>query len=423
MKPRIDDCRTHFDALVQAALAGADPARSVREALQGRSIGAGAVIAVGKAAPAMFDGFVAAAGEPMEWFMIVPKGIKAPSWAIRGDHPLPTARNVEAARALAAFIERVKRGAGPETRFVFLLSGGASALLTLPLEPIGLDEYRSLTARLLHAGADIHQLNCVRKHAERLKGGRLAAMMAPVGVENLVLSDVIGDDLSVIGSGPLAPDPTTIRDALDVLDRFGIGAGVVREVLEGGARGGSTETPKPGDSVFDRVSSRVVGNNALAVDAAASAAVRLGFRVLEARSGVTGEASELGRTLASRLAQLPEDTPSVIVLGGETTVRVGDAGGRGGPCTELVLAGAIEIANQSGIAIGAFATDGVDGPTDAAGAWATPATCGAARSAGLDPAKSLKEHDSLGFFERAGGLIRTGPTGTNVNDVMVGIRY
>ena len=423
MKPRIDECRSQFDALVEAALAGADPARCVREALHGRSTPASAVIAVGKAAPAMFDGFVDAAGAPMDRFMLVPKGLAAPSWAIRGDHPLPTASNVEAARGLVAFIERVKLRAGPGTRFVFLLSGGASALLTLPMEPIGLDEYRSLTERLLHAGADIHQLNCVRRHAEQLKGGRLAAMMAPAGVEALVLSDVIGDDLSVIGSGPVAPDPTSIRDALGVLDSFGIGAGVVRDVLEAGVREGSAETPKPGDTVFDRVSSRVVGNNALAVDAAASAAARLGFRVVEARSGVTGEASELGRVLACRLAQLPEGTPAVVVLGGETTVRVGDAHGRGGPCTELVLAGAIEIAGQSSVAIGAFATDGVDGPTDAAGAWATPTTCDAARSAGLDPAKSLIGHDSGSFFERVGGLIRIGPTGTNVNDVMIGLHY
>ena len=277
VKPRIDECRTHFDALVEAALAGADPARCVREALQGHSTPASAVIAVGKAAPAMFDGFVDAAGAPMDRFMLVPKGLEAPSRAIRGDHPLPTASNVEAARGLVAFIERVKRSTGPGTRFVFLLSGGASALLTLPMEPIGLYEYRSLTERLLHAGADIHQLNCVRRHAERLKGGRLAAMMAPAGVEALVLSDVIGDDLSVIGSGPVAPDPTSIRDALDVLDPFGIGPGVVRDVLEASVRDGSTETPKPGDTVFDRVSSRVVGNNVLAVNAAASAAARLGL--------------------------------------------------------------------------------------------------------------------------------------------------
>ncbi|MCH7962275.1 MAG: hypothetical protein IIC49_08050, partial [Planctomycetes bacterium] len=217
--------------------------------------------------------------------------------------------------------------------------------------------------------------------------------------------------------------PTSIRDALDVLDPFGIGPGVVRDVLEASVRDGSTETPKPGDTVFDRVSSRVVGNNVLAVNAAASAAARLGFRVVEARSGVTGEASELGRVLASRLAQLPEGTPAVVVLGSETTVRVGDADGRGGPCTELVLAGAIEIAGQSSVAIGAFATDGVDGPTDAAGAWATPSTCDAARLAGLDPAKSLIGHDSGSFFERVGGLIRIGPTGTNVNDVMIGLRY
>lgn len=306
-----------------------------------------------------------------------------------------------------------------------LLSGGTSALLTLPAERIDRGEYRRLTEALLRDGkVTIRELNTVRKHCERLKGGRFAELLGPLWAHVYLLSDVIGDALDVIGSGPFAPDGTTFLDALKVVDACPDAPPGVRAHLLAGLAGEEPETPKPGDAAFARVRHAVVGNNEKSARAAAAAAGRVGLRIVGAALGVEGEAADVARRFARQAISLqPGLRPACLVLGGETTVSVGSAPGRGGRNQEFALAAAIEIDGAPRAAIATFATDGADGPTDAAGAIVTGETCRTAREIGLDPAEHLRRHDSHGFFQKVGGYIRTGPTGTNVNDLAIALVY
>jgi hydroxypyruvate reductase len=238
---------------------------------------------------------------------------------------------------------------------------------------------------------------------------------------------VPGDDLSVIGSGPMSPDPSTYADALAVLDRRGCRAvsPAITALLEAGNRGQYSETPKPGDPIFRRVNPTVLASNGTAVDAAEATLRRQGFVVVEAKSDVQGEAAAVGTALAREASQLARSSRAraAIIWGGETTVTVGDATGRGGRNQELALAAAIGIEGQTRAAIATFATDGVDGPTDAAGAIVTGDTCARARSCGFDPHECLANHDSYTLLDRLGALIRTGPTGTNVNDLAIALLF
>jgi len=348
-----------------------------------------------------------------------------------GDHPLPTQRSVAAGEAVRSFVERcaaAERGrddAG-EGVLTVLLSGGASALVCSPEDGVSLDDLRAVTSALLRAGATIAELNAVRKHVERLKGGRLAALAAPCRVDALILSDVIGDDLDVIGSGPVTPDPTTFADALAVLERRGVlDAGpTVTARLRAGAAGEIPETPKPGDAVFDRVRTWVVASNVAAVEAAREAAEGLGFRIASVQHGVTGDAASAGRAVATEaLRRGASERPLAVIAGGETTVDVGGGAGKGGRNQEAALAAALTMDGAEGVAVMALATDGVDGPTDAAGAVVNAQTCKRARAMGPDPVDALRRHDSHTILDRLGCLIRTGPTGTNVNDVVVALAY
>jgi glycerate 2-kinase len=431
-KPRTDACE-HVDTILDAALAAVDPARCVARALENTpDMGeAAAVIAIGKAAPGMNEGYTKALGEEGMRFMLAVEGCGAPDWACVGDHPLPTARNVDAARALLTFIEHLEQTVPPGAPVVLLLSGGASALLTLPHESVSLDEYRTLTSNLMRAGATIHELNTIRKHVEVLKGGRLAALLAPRPVHALILSDVIGDDLSVIGSGPVSPDPTTFQEAIDIMQRLGVTSPSVEAMLAAGVRGEHPETPKPGDPIFTQVQTNIIANNTTAVNAAADAARNMGYHVAEVRTEITGEAADVGREFATMAARLPEGRSAAIVGGGETTVNASGARGVGGPSTELALAAALAFAHQpktiapndaTDLILAAFATDGIDGPTDAAGAIVTPFTTHAAQTRGIDLRLALKEHDSHTALDRLNALIRTGPTGTNVNDLVIVLR-
>lgn len=354
------------------------------------------------------------------------------------DHPTPTERNVQAAAEVEAFI---RRGAGRQDAsrrmLLALISGGGSAHLTLPAVGVRLDEIAHVAGRLMRAGADINELNTVRKHLEKLKGGRLAAIAAGYSrVVGILVSDVIGDDLSVIASGPLAADPTTYADALDVLRRRGIAradAPAVWAHLERGLAGEVSETPKPGDPVCERVVQRIIGSNAMAIGAACGTLNRMGFRVVGVREGVVGEASERAFALVDELSRFLESLsgtlrrmPIAVVWGGETTVTVGDASGVGGRNQEFVLAASKRLSGMEdgrGTAVFSFATDGVDGPTDASGAFATSRTWKALAGAGVDPQAMLDNHDSYRALERVSSLLRTGPTGTNVNDVMVALAY
>lgn len=415
------DTRQLADLVVRAVLDAADPARAVDRAWPGDLEPPVVLIAFGKASVAMGEAAARRLGPGLARGVVVgvperiaayapPPGVEV----LPADHPLPTERNARAGEA----IERVARSVGPGETALVLVSGGGSAQLTLPPAGVPLGDVRALTDALLRAGATIGELNAVRKHLDRLKGGRLAVLLAGAGrAEALVLSDVLGDRLDVISSGPTAPDPTTYAEALAVLAGRGVPApDSVRAHLEAGARGEHAETPKPGDPAVERVRHRVIANNAVAVGAARAAIEGLGVPV-RVRTGVVGAAADRGRELAAELA----GPPGAVVWGGETTVTVGEATGVGGRNQELALAAAIELDGRPGVVL-AFGTDGVDGPTDAAGAVVDGRTCGRIRAAGLDPGAALRAHDSHRALDAAGALVRTGPTGTNVNDIAVGVR-
>ena len=337
-------------------------------------------------------------------------------------HPVPDARGVDAARRVLDLV----RGAGQEDVILSVLSGGGSALLTLPAEGLTLRDLQEVTDLLLASGATIGEINTLRKHLSQVKGGRLAAAAYPARVVNLVLSDVIGDRLDVIASGPFAPDPTTFADARRVLERHGLWKrvpGAVRRILEEGESGGVPETPKPGDPRLERVVQVVVASNRVSLGAGAEKARRMGYRTLVLSSRIQGEAREVARVLAAiaqeiREAGQPLPPPACVLAGGETTVTLRGKG-RGGRNQELALALALELEGWEGIVGLSGGTDGTDGPTDAAGGVATPTTAGRARALGLDPREHLERNDSYTLLDATGDLVRTGPTRTNVMDVQV----
>jgi glycerate 2-kinase len=333
-------------------------------------------------------------------------------------HPIPDWRGVAGARRIA----KIASDAGSDDLILCLISGGASALLPLPAPPITLAEKQATTRLLLHCGANIHEINCVRKHISLIKGGQLARLAYPATLVTLILSDVIGDDLDVIGSGPTAPDPSTYADARAIFEKYRIWNKLppaVRERLSSAA----DETPKPGDKIFRKTHNVIVGSNALAVDAAAQEARRLGFNTLVLSTFLEGEAREVARVHAAiakeiRASGKPVSTPACVISGGETTVTVRGQG-RGGRNQEFALAAAIAIAGLRDTVILSAGTDGSDGPTVAAGAIADGTTLARAEALGRNAAADLANNDSYRFFAALGDLIETGPTGTNVADVQV----
>lgn len=335
-------------------------------------------------------------------------------------HPLPDAQGLAGADRIAAQADQAEEG----DLVIVVISGGASALLVKPAEGISLEEKQETTRLLLASGASIHEINAIRKHLSELKGGQLARRAAPASVLALLLSDVIGDDLDVIGSGPTAPDASTFGDALQVLDQYGLRKRVppaVRRRLEYGAQSKLPETPKPGDPLFQRVRNLVVGSNTLAVGEAARTAKSLGYRPLVLTTSLDGEAREQARMLVAmareaRQTGRPATPPLCLLAGGETVVTLRGKG-KGGRNQEFALAAAIAAQGLEGIAVLAAGTDGTDGPTDAAGAIVTGHTVARAGALGLSAAASLADNDSYSFFDRTGELLRTGPTGTNVMDL------
>jgi hydroxypyruvate reductase len=329
-------------------------------------------------------------------------------------HPFPDRQGQQG----AARIAEIALQAGPDDLVMCLISGGASALLPLPAPPVTLAEKQETTRLLLHCGANIHEFNCVRKHISLVKGGGLARLAYPATVLTLILSDVIGDDLDVIGSGPTVPDRTTFADAKAVFDKHAIWDQVppaVRERLSASAM----ETPKPGDPVFAKVSNVIVGSNTLAVDAAAREARSLGFRTLVLSTTIQGEAREVARVFAAvareiRVTGRPVKPPACVIAGGETTVTIHGTG-VGGRNQEFTLAAALDIAGLENVLVLSAGTDGADGPTDAAGAMADGATV----ARGHDAIGMLANNDSYHFFDPLGDLIKTGPTGTNVADIQI----
>ncbi len=386
--------------------------------------------AVGKAAAAMARGARQVFGDRLDGGVLIvpadqtdaaPDGFEI----YGGGHPIP---NADGALGAAA-IHRLATGLGDADVLLCLISGGGSALMTLPPDGVPLAAVQAVTEDLMRSGATIGELNCVRKHLDRLKGGRLARAAYPARVVALVLSDVVGDPLDVIASGPVSADSTTFADAIDVLKRRGVWQRTpveVRQHLEDGRAGRHPESPKPGDS-FDRVTARVIGSNRTAADAALAAAESRGYTPLLLTTCLTGEARDVGRVLAAVGREVatrdrPIPAPACLVAAGETTVTVRGSG-RGGRNQEVALGAALALAGMENILVASMGTDGIDGPTDAAGAIASGTTLLRASNLGLDAGNALAGNDAYPFFQALDDLIVTGPTGTNVMDialVMVG---
>ncbi len=424
-----------------AALSAVDPEAAVRRFVSRRGaklrvgtrnfdldrVGRIWVLGAGKASAPMAGAIEAILGRRLAGGVVVTKyGHDLPLTRIevlQAGHPLPDRNGVEAADRMVALARDEFR---KDDLVISLLSGGGSALLVRPAEGIRLEDKLACTQLLMNAGATIHELNAVRKHLSAVKGGGLARMLTHVRVAALVLSDVVGDDLDTIASGPLVPDTTTFSDCLEILDRLGIAGKVpaaVRRRIESGIRGEVPETPKPGDPAFRRTSTVIVGSNALACSAAARAARRLGYHtaVLTTRlEGDTGEAARFHMSVAMEIATYgrPLKRPACVLSGGETTVKV-TGSGKGGRNQEFALQSVRALARMPApCLVASLGTDGTDGPTDAAGAVADNSTLARSLKFGAQFLKEcLAENNSYEFFRRTGDLILTGPTRTNVMDL------
>jgi glycerate 2-kinase len=432
--------------LFLAAVASVDPARLVRIALRRdaggialsgggassyvrwSSVGRVLLVGGGKAGRPMAQAAASAlAGEVAAGAIAVPKGEGGSLGAVRlieTGHPLPDEGSREAAQAMLDVVSR----AGENDLVIALISGGGSAMISAPPEGVSSSDKEAVFRLLLRSGADITEFNTVRKHLSRAKGGRLAQAAYPARVWALMLSDVPGDDPSVIASGPFSPDPATYGDARKVLVKrklYDVIPDAVRTHIEAGVSGRIPETPKPGDPALERVSLAVIGSNRIAIDTAADAARNKGMDTVRILPGfLRGEARECARAFVEELRRANESTsPSravVLIAGGETTVTVCGKG-KGGRNQEFVLSAAVEMDGIPGMAVLSCGTDGVDGPTDAAGAFADGTTVSRAAALGLSPMGHLERNDAYPFFQALSDLVVTGPTGTNVTDIAIGI--
>ncbi len=341
-------------------------------------------------------------------------------------HPVPD----EAALRGTQQIIDLLRQTGERDLVLCLISGGGSALLTSPAEGLTLDDLQKMTKSLLECGAAIHEINAIRKHISQVKGGRLARLAYPSTLVSFILSDVIGDSLDSIASGPTVPDPSTYGDCLHILEKYTIRSKTppaVLKLLENGAQGKIEETPKPGEPVFERTQEIIIGSNILALKAAERKAKELGYHSLILSSFIEGETKEVAKVHAALAKEIlssghPLPKPACLISGGETTVTVYGQG-LGGRNQEFALAAAVGIDGLKDLVILSGGTDGTDGPTDAAGAIADGTTLQRARSKGLDAEWHLRDNNSYNFFKPLGDLLITGPTYTNVMDlhlVMVG---
>lgn len=360
-----------------------------------------------------------------EGVLAVPRrtgGTSGPLRYIEAAHPVPDIGSFAAAREILAILEK----AGKNDLVIALVSGGGSSMISAPAAGITAEQKGEVSRLLLRAGADITSFNTVRRHLSEVKGGLLARAAFPATVWALILSDVPGDDPSVIASGPFSPDPTTYADAVGVLERYGLLYAVpaaVRWRLAQGAADRSPETPKPGDPVFEKVTCGFVGTNRTALEAAGRAAGEEGAEVVLLPGYLRGEARDCARAFCGRLrsaaASLPPGGCVALIAGGETTVQV-RGNGKGGRNQEFALASAIALAGEERMGVLAGGTDGIDGPTDAAGAWADGATAARGKALGMDAREYLDGNDAYPFFSALGDLVVTGPTGTNVTDLVIG---
>ena len=356
-------------------------------------------------------------------FIVVPKGLHEGHGlkkikAAPSTHPFPSDLGLKAAQEMLRYAEEVTE----KTLTIFLLSGGASALLPLPAPPLTLQDKIEVTKLLLESGATIHEVNAVRKHLSAIKGGWLGKRLARGRVLSLILSDVVGDDIETIGSGPTAPDPTTFRDVYDILRRYSIWEKApesVRQRITMGLEGKIEETPKPGDPAFKKITNLVIAGIRDACAAAASYLKSRGFKCSILTRFMEGEASQIGIFLAGILRELSEKKGKyAVICGGETTVTVRGSG-LGGRNQELALSASIKMRGLRNCCLISVGTDGIDGVSEAAGAIVDPETYQDALRMGLNPIEFLKNNDSNTFFDKVGGAIYTGPTGTNVGDLTI----
>jgi hydroxypyruvate reductase len=438
--------------MIRAALEAVDPAVAVKNYFHSRpdlvsqiKVNPGRLIVVGagKAGAPMADAIEEIFGDQITAGRIIvkygyvsekskmPKGYDVENHAggaqakskihiVEAGHPVPDEAGLHAAQEIVSLLRETE----PGDTIICLISGGGSALLTLPAEPLTLNDLQDTTTALLAAGATINQINTLRKHLSAVKGGRLAQIAAPANVYALILSDVVGDPLEVIASGPTVPDPTTFADAWAIVEQFQLQGtlpeAVVRR-LRAGLAAEVSDTPKPGDLIFERVHNIIIGSNRLAAQAAVNAAQKAGFEARLLTTFLEGEAREVGKVIAALAKGLARDEgpiprPGCLVLGGETTVTL-RGNGRGGRNQEMALAAALALAGWSNLLITCLGTDGSDGPTDAAGAFADGQTVGRAQAIGLAPVEYLQRNDAYNFFAALDDLILTGPTNTNVNDL------
>ncbi|MFM2151325.1 MAG: hypothetical protein RLZZ187_3631 [Pseudomonadota bacterium] len=415
-----ETARAALRKIFDAAVASADPRVVLARHLPERPKGRVVVVGAGKSAAVMAAAVEAAWPDvPLSGVVVTRYGHGYPTARIEvleASHPVPDAAGAAAARRILDTVA----GLTPEDLALFLVSGGGSALTTLPAAGLTLDELMAVNRALLASGATIHEMNCIRRHLSAFSGGRLALAAAPARVVTLAISDVPGDDPAVIASGPTVPDPTSFADARALVAHYGMDlpAAVVAHLAR--AEG---ETPKPGDPRLAGAEYRFIATPMLALRAAAETARGLGIAPVILGDALEGEAREVGKVIAgialsTRAHGEPARAPCVLLSGGETTVTIGrEGGGRGGRNSECLLGCAVALAGAPGIWALMGDTDGIDGSEANAGALATPDTLARAAAAGMDPRAVLARHDSWGLFSVLGDLLETGPTLTNVNDV------
>ena len=402
--------------LFDAALTAADPAKAVPAYLPAPPKGRTVVIGAGKAAAAMAKAVEDNWDGPLEGLVVTryPHGADCRRIeVIEAAHPVPDQKGREAAGRILALAEDL----GPDDLALCLISGGGSALLSLPAEGIALEEKQAVNRALLKSGAAIDEMNCVRKHLSAIKGGRLAAAAAPARVVSLLISDVPGDDPAVIASGPTIADPTTFAEAQAILEKYGIEAPASVARLMAAA---AEETPKPGDPRIAAAESHIIAKPQASLEAAAALAREAGITPVILGDSIEGEARDVAQVMAGIARQVaqhdqPMAAPCVLLSGGETTVTVRGQG-RGGRNAEFLLALAVALDGLPAVYGLACDTDGIDGSEDNAGAIVTPDSLKRAAAAGVDAKAMLANNDGYGFFDKLGDLVLPGPTRTNVND-------
>jgi len=435
-----EELRHDLQAIFRAALMAVDPGEAIRTHVRRegdslhiadhsydlRQYNALSVIGVGKDGAVMTMAIEELLGNRLRGGHVIVKyghgGAVNRVTLHEAGHPIPDEAGVRATRTLIDFVaER-----GPQELLICLLSGGGSALSPAPVAGITLAEKQEVTRLLLACGATIHEINALRKHISQIKGGQLARLAFPATLITLVLSDVVGDALDVIASGPTVPDTSTFTTCQEILRKYQLLDNIpaaIRHYLEAGLSSATPETPKPGDVVFSRTQTLIIGRNLQALEGASRQATALGYHPLILSSAIEGETREVAKVHAGIAKEVlasghPIAAPACVLSGGETTVTLRGQG-KGGRNQEFALALALDIHNISGIAALSGGTDGTDGPTDAAGAVADWTTCARAEQHGLHPREALENNDAYPFFERLGDLLITGPTQTNVMDVRI----